>query len=90
MERVNAYKGGYETVGYCCSGIYGGAGWPRDVAKYIWNTYETEIRRSDSLLYTWQYDVRWTAMAMRKEGVLKAVGGRTDKPWELVLLSGSR
>lgn len=61
----------------------GGAGWPREVAKYIWDNYESEIKRSGSLLYTWQYDVRWTAMAMRKEGAIKPVGGRTDKPWEL-------
>lgn len=62
----------------------GGAGWPRDIAKYIWHTHKDEIEASDLLLYTWQYDVRWTAMALRKEGVLKAVGGRTDKPWELI------
>lgn len=61
----------------------GGKGWPRDVAKYIWDNYEIEIKRSGSLLYTWQYDVRWTAMAMRKEGSIKPVGGRTDRPWEL-------
>ena len=61
----------------------GGVGWPRDVAKYIWDHYESDIKRSGSLLYTWQYDVRWTAMAMRKDGVLKPVDGRNDKPWEL-------
>ena len=61
----------------------GGAAWPKEVAKYIWDNYEVEIRRSGSLLYTWQYDARWAATVMRKDGVLKPVHGRTDKPWEL-------
>lgn len=61
----------------------GGTGWPREVSKYIWHNYRDQIEGSDSLLYTWQYDIRWTAMAMRKEGLLKPVEGRTDKPWEL-------
>lgn len=62
----------------------GGKAWPTEVAKYIWDNYEADIRRSGSLLYTWQYDARWAATAMRKSGVLKAVHGRTDLPWELV------
>lgn len=62
----------------------GGSGWPRDVAKYIWDNYEVEIKLSGSLLYTWQYDARWAATAMRKEGMLKPVYGKNDKPWELV------
>ena len=62
----------------------GGKGWPKDVAKYIWDNYEVQIKLSGSLLYTWQYDARWAATAMRKEGVLKAVHGKTNKPWELV------
>ena len=39
----------------------GGKAWPSDVAKYIWDNYEAELRRSGKLLYTWQYDVRWAA-----------------------------
>ena len=62
----------------------GGKAWPKDVARYIWDSYEVEIRRSGALLYTWQYDARWAATAMRKAGILKAVHGRTDLPWELV------
>jgi len=44
----------------------GGKGWPKDVAKYIWDHYEAELKRSGGLLYTWQYDVRWAAQALRK------------------------
>ncbi|MHC6082984.1 hypothetical protein ACYT85_07035 [Ralstonia solanacearum] len=61
----------------------GGKGWPKDVAKFIWDHYQTELNHSGSLLYTWQYDVRWAAQSLRNAGVLKPVHGRRDLPWEL-------
>lgn len=61
----------------------GGKGWPKDVAKYIWDHYEPELKRSGSLLYTWQYDARWAAQSLRNEGTLKPVHGRRDLPWEI-------
>ncbi len=60
-----------------------GIGWPKDVAKYIWQHYEIELKKSGSLLYTWQYDVRWAAQSLKNEGVLKPVHKRRDLPWEL-------
>ena len=62
---------------------HSGRGWPREVAKYIWHNYESELRASGDLMYTWQYDVRWAAQSLRDAGVLKAVNGRRDLPWEL-------
>ncbi|MQR01447.1 hypothetical protein [Glaciimonas soli] len=61
----------------------GGKGRPKDVAKYIWGHYESELKQSGSLLYTWQYDVRWAAQSLRDSGELKPVHGRHDLPWEL-------
>ena len=61
----------------------GGMAWPSEVAKFIWDHYEHELKRSGNLLYTWQYDVRWAAQSMRNSGRLKAVHGRRDLPWEL-------
>jgi hypothetical protein len=61
----------------------GGVGYPKDVAKFIWDKYEPDLRRSGGLLYTWQYDVRWAAQSLRNSGILKAVDGRRDLPWEL-------
>ncbi len=61
----------------------GGKGWPKDVAKFIWDNYEDELKRSGSILYTWQYDVRWAAQELRDSGKLKPVHGRRDLPWEL-------
>jgi len=28
----------------------GGKGWPKDVAKYIWENYESDLRHSGALL----------------------------------------
>jgi hypothetical protein len=61
----------------------GRKGWPKDVAKYIWDKYESDLRVSGSMMYTWQYDVRWAAQTLRNSGVLKPVHGRNDLPWEL-------
>lgn len=62
---------------------FGGSASPSDVAKYIWDNHEHDLRASGKLLYTWQYDVRWAAQALRSVGKLKAVYGRRDLPWEL-------
>ena len=61
----------------------GGKAWPKDVSKFIWENYESELQKSGSLMYTWQYDVRWAAQKLRDTGRLKAVHGRRDLPWEL-------
>ncbi|QCP60983.1 hypothetical protein [Pantoea sp. SO10] len=60
-----------------------GVGWPKDVAKYVWEKYEGDLKRSGGMLYTWQYDLRWAAQLLRRDGILKQVNKRTDKPWEL-------
>lgn len=64
----------------------GGSGWPKEVAKDLWNVYESEIRASPNLVYSWQYDARWAAQKLRDTGVLKPVHGSTDLPWELTNL----
>jgi hypothetical protein len=52
----------------------------KDVAKAIWDKHKRELERTD-LLYTWQYDMRWAAMKLRKKKKLKKAG--TNKVWEL-------
>lgn len=66
-----------------CLRARGGSGWPKEVAKDLWDRYETDIRASGSLVYSWQYDARWAAQKLRDTGVLKPVHGRRDRPWEL-------
>jgi len=62
---------------------HGGSARVFDVCKYIWDTYENELKRSGRLLYTWQYDVRWAAQKLRDSGVMKPVHGSKSRPWEL-------
>lgn len=32
-----------------------------DPRKCVWRAYEAEIKDSNELFYTWQYDIRWAA-----------------------------
>lgn len=41
-----------------------------DVAKHIWMHHEKELRASGDLFYKWQYDMRWAAMVLRKQGIM--------------------
>jgi hypothetical protein len=49
------------------------------VAKYIWDNYEDELRRSGDLFYKWQYEMRWAAQHLRNTKKLKIAG----KNWAL-------
>jgi len=51
-----------------------------DVCKYIWMHHEQDLRSSERLMYTWQYDVRWAATQLRKNGKMRAAGKQSD-PW---------
>jgi hypothetical protein len=61
----------------------GGSARVVDVCRYIWDHYESDLKASADLLYTWQYDVRWAAHKLRKTGKLKAVHNERTHPWEL-------
>ncbi len=54
------------------------------VAKEVWANHEGDLRDSGDLFFTWQYDIRWAALVLRQEGVLKNVeGARGDGCWSL-------
>lgn len=53
------------------------------VAEVIWTEHEDELRDSGDLFYTWQYDLRWAAQALRDAGSLQAVEGRGDGVWRI-------
>lgn len=61
----------------------GGSATLIEVARHIWQVHEAELRMSGDLFYTWQYDMRWAAQALRDEGVLKSMGGDRRGRWEL-------
>jgi len=54
-----------------------------EVCKHIWENHQTELRRSKNLFYTWQYDVRWVAHQLRKEGIVRSQAVSPKGMWEL-------
>lgn len=54
-----------------------------DVAKHIWDNHEAELRTSGRLFYTWQYDMRWAATALRGEGQMRPNERGAGTIWQL-------
>jgi hypothetical protein len=52
----------------------GGTARVPDIAKYIWDHHEAELRKSGDLFYTWQYAMRWAGQILQKEGKLNKSG----------------
>lgn len=54
-----------------------------EVCKYVWEHHEQELRDSGDLFYTWQYDIRWAATALRKKGIMVNKDVSPRGIWEL-------
>jgi hypothetical protein len=54
-----------------------------DVAKHIWANNEDKLRNSGNLFYTWQYDIRWAALKLRRSGRLNGVDATDRGIWML-------
>lgn len=61
----------------------GGSASVLEVAKAIWRDHRDELERSGDLFYTWQYDMRWAALTLRKRGILAPASAGGDKRWIL-------
>lgn len=61
----------------------GGAATVLDVAKYIWDRHEAELRDAGDIFYKWQYDMRWAADRLRRRGVIKSAQSSPRGLWEL-------
>ena len=46
----------------------GGSGTVVEICKAFWKQFESDLRQSGDLFYTWQYDIRWAATTLRKLG----------------------
>lgn len=55
-----------------------------DICKYIWSKYEKDLKASGDLFYTWQYDIRWAATRLRKDGKMKNAEFSPKGVWEVV------
>jgi hypothetical protein len=63
--------------------IEGGSASLLEVAKHVWRIHEAELREAGDLFYTWQYDMRWAATRLRKQGELKPADDSPRGIWEL-------
>lgn len=61
----------------------GGSGTVVDVAQAIWDRHEADLRNSGDLFYTWQYDMRWAAQALRDTGRARPASATRRGRWEL-------
>ena len=61
----------------------GGSATIIDVCKYVWDSFGEELGSSGDLFYTWQYDIRWAATQLRKQGVMRAANISPKGIWEL-------
>lgn len=53
------------------------------VAKYVWENYESRLKESGNRLFTWQYDLRWAAQDLRNTGVCKPDSETRRGVWAL-------
>lgn len=61
----------------------GGAASIVEVAKYIWQHHESELKASGDLFYTWQYDMRWACTKLRERNVVEAAEVSDRGEWRL-------
>jgi hypothetical protein len=54
-----------------------------EVARYIWEHHESDLKAAGDLFYTWQYDMRWAAMKLRKMGKLSPTSKTDRGVWRL-------
>ncbi len=62
---------------------HGGSAHIAQVAKYIWDHHEAELKASGDFFYTWQYDMRWAADQLRRQGHLLPKPKGDRGPWRL-------
>ena len=53
------------------------------VAEHLWREHESDLRSSGRLFYTWQYDMRWAALELRKAGAMRPTASSPIGTWEL-------
>lgn len=61
----------------------GGSSTILEICKRVWAEYGDELEHSGDLFYTWQYDIRWAATALRKRGIMKNASASPKGIWEL-------
>jgi hypothetical protein len=58
-----------------------------DISKHVWEHREADIRAVKDLLYEWQYELRWAAYFLRRDGALRPAAESPKGVWELATAS---
>ena len=61
----------------------GGSASVLQVCKWVWSHHEDDLRNAGDLFYSWQYDLRWAATKLRKQGRLAATSREDRGMWRL-------
>ena len=61
----------------------GGRGTIVEVCREIWRRHENDLRSLGDAFYTWQYDVRWAAHALRRDGTANLTKDGNRSVWVL-------
>jgi hypothetical protein len=62
---------------------HGGSASVVQVAQHIWQHHEKDLRASGDLFFTWQYDMRWAALKLRKMKRLAEPAGTQRGIWQI-------
>lgn len=60
----------------------GSASIPR-ICEWIWTNHQSDLRNGGDLFYTWQYDIRWSAHRLRRDGRLRAASVLPQGAWQI-------
>ncbi len=61
----------------------GGSGSIVEICKVVWENHKDDLTDSADLFYTWQYDIRWAAWQLRKDGRMKPEEMSPKGIWEI-------
>ena len=61
----------------------GGAGTIVEISRAIWDRHEDDLQESGDIFYTWQYDLRWAGLKLRKVNILLPASDEERGVWRL-------
>ena len=61
----------------------GGKASMMDIFREFWKLYASKLDPAEDMFYTWNYDIRWAATELRKNGRMKPAHSK-ENPEELV------
>jgi hypothetical protein len=55
-----------------------------DIFKAFYSKYESQLKKSGDLYYTWNYEIRWAATKLRKENRMVNAKEQKKGIWEII------